>query len=374
MFTLKCSLVVGSVFAVPDGEWESWKQQYFKVYNGNDEDSYRRSVYEQNLEIYAEVQKRNPQAKFGPTQFSDMTPSEFKNTMLTYKPSNRTLTHADLSHLPAVASDKDWTGIATTPVKDQGQCGSCWAFSAVEQIESDYMLQGGQEVVLSTQQMNDCTSSGAGSRRGGCSGGDPAEAFGVVEAIGGLASESTYGPYTARDGTCRTPTAAVQISDWQWVGQRSESQMQSYVGSQGPLSVCVDANDWNGYQGGVMTSCGNNVDHCVQVVGISGSTWKVRNSWGSGWGEGGYIRLEAGRNLCDITSEPSKVTTVGGSPTPSPSPSPSPSPGCVDLDDSSDCSYWKSSGYCSSSSQYYSYMQEHCCDTCGFGEFGAIQV
>merc|ERR1712039_722157 len=160
------------------------------------------------------------------------------------------------------------------------------------------------------------------------------------------------------------------VSSYKMVGRGSESTMKSYVGSTGPLSVCVDANSWNSYRGGVMTSCGNSVDHCVQVVGYGSSNqgdyWKVRNSWGTSWGESGYLRLLIGRNLCAIDSEPSAVTAsaVG----PSPSPSPSPTPGCVDTDSASDCSYWQSEGYCYSSSQYYEYMQDHCCNTCGFGE------
>ena len=83
----------------------------------------------------------------------------------------------------------------------------------------------------------------------------------------------------------------------------------------GPLSVCLDANNWNTYTGGIMKSCGNRVDHCVQAVGVdtgSGGYWKVRNSWGTTWGEGGYIRLAYGQNTCDITNDPTytKVSKV----------------------------------------------------------------
>jgi len=98
------------------------------------------------------------------------------------------------------------------------------------------------------------------------------------------------------------------------------------------IAVCVDANSWNSYRGGIMTSCGQNVDHCVQIVGYgsSGSTdyWKVRNSWGGSWGEGGHVRVQIGRNLCDISGEPSAVTAsaVGPSPSPSPTPTPTPTP------------------------------------------------
>merc|ERR1712113_207464 len=189
--------------------------------------------------------------------------------------------------------------------------------------------------------------------------------MGVVEQLGGIESENSY-RYTARNGNCQFSRSrvAAKVSSYKSVGRGSESSMKSYVGSTGPLSVCVDTNSWNSYRGGVMTSCGRNVDHCVQVVGYgsSGSTsyWKVRNSWGGNWGERGHVRVAIGSNLCDTNSEPSAVTAsaVGPSPSPTPTPSPSPSPGCYDTDSASDCSYWRSEGYCYSSSQYYEYMQD----------------
>merc|ERR1712048_1129809 len=236
----------------------------------------------------------------------------FAQSYLNYVPTNASLPEMDLSHLPAqVAASQDWTGQYTTPVKDQGQCGSCWAFSAVEQIESDLIRQHGKSIQLSTQELVDCT--GSGGRRNGCQGGDPAAAYRVIEQLGGIETESSY-RYTARNGNCRFSRSGVaaRVSNYQSVGRGSESSMQNYVSSTGPLSVCVDANSWNSYRGGIMTSCGNSVDHCVQVVGYgtSGSTsyWKVRNSWGGNWGERGHMRLKIGRNLCQINSEPTAVT------------------------------------------------------------------
>ena len=87
--------------------------------------------------------------------------------------------------------------------------------------------------------------------------------------------------------------------------------MASYVGSTGPLSVCVDANSWSTYTGGIMSTCGTSVDHCVQAVGIDTSAgyWKVRNSWGTSWGESGFIRLEYGSNTCEIASDANYATT-----------------------------------------------------------------
>ena len=94
---------------------------------------------------------------------------------------------------------------------------------------------------------------------------------------------------------------------------KGEANMASYVQSTGPLSVCVDANNWNSYKSGIMTTCGKSVDHCVQAVGVdsaSGGYWKVRNSWATSWGESGHIRLAYGANTCAITNDPTYVTVV----------------------------------------------------------------
>merc|ERR1719389_553695 len=131
---------------------------------------------------------------------------------------------------------------------------------------------------------------GSGGRRNGCNGGDPTEAYQVIEQLGGIETESSY-RYTARNGNCEFSRSkvAARVSSYKSVGRGSESSMKNYVGSTGPLSVCVDANSGNSYRNGIMTSCGNSVDHCVQIVGYgtSGSTnyWKVRNSWGGSWGD-----------------------------------------------------------------------------------------
>lgn len=306
---MKLLSLVSGVGAI---SWESWKEENGRVYNGVEEDTFRRSVFEANLAEAAILKEQNPLAEFGATQFSDWTKDELKESITNYVPSGEVLPEMDLNHLPVeVAATQDWTGKYTTSVKDQGQCGSCWAFSAVEQIESDLMREHGTAITLSTQELVDCT--GSGGKRNGCNGGDPAEAYKVIEQLGGIETESSY-KYTARNGNCQFSKSkvAAKISSYKSVGRGSESSMKSYVSATGPLSVCVDANSWNSYRSGIMTSCGNSVDHCVQVVGFgtSGSTdyWKVRNSWGKSWGESGHMRLAIGKNLCQIDSEPSVVT------------------------------------------------------------------
>merc|ERR1711953_244510 len=284
-----------------------------------------------NLFKAVELQKLNPGAEFGANQFGDWTPEEFK-ALLNYQPGNETVPEFDLSTLPLdVADTVGWTGKATTPVKNQGQCGSCWAFSAVEQIESDLILQHGVKVELAPQELVDCTSRGSGSRRNGCQGGEPYAGYRVIQALGGIEKEGDY-RYTARNGVCRYShdKAAVKVTDFKSVGRGSESAMKRYVASTGPLSICVDASSWQTYRRGVMSRCGQQTDHCVQLVGygVSGSSyWKIRNSWGSSWGEHGFIRVEYGRNLCALDSQPTKVSaTTHLPPTPSPTPAPTPAP------------------------------------------------
>jgi len=205
----------------------------------------------------------------------------------------------------------DWrTQNMVTPVKDQGQCGSCWAFSVTENIESMYCMKNQIDCTtfapLAPQEIVDCDTTDQG-----CNGGDPPTAYAFVMQEGGMEDESDY-PYTAQDGTCnfQSNLVKVTISNWQYATSNSdESTMQNNLVSWGPLSICVDAEPWQDYTGGVLmaSDCSNSLDHCVQLVGydMTQSTpfWIVRNSWGTDWGENGYIRLQYGQDTCGCADE-----------------------------------------------------------------------
>lgn len=316
------------VAAVSGDPWESWKQDYGRVYNGGEDEEYRRSVFDANMVLAVELQDQNPMAEFGVTQFSDRTPEELRE-MLNYSPSDDvTLPESNVRAVPEDAEggvrgtarrrrSQDWTGVYTTPVKNQGRCGSCWAFSATEQVEADACREHGKLIELAPQELVDCKSSGVGSHRIGCHGGSPSKAYGVIEALGGMQPESSY-KYTATNGTCKVDSSkfAVKVTGYSVVGAYDEDTMKSYVDSTGPLSVCVDATIWPHYKGGILTSCDMHVDHCVQIVGhghasddVKEHYWKVRNSWGTSWGESGHIRVQIGGNLCNISHKPTKVST-----------------------------------------------------------------
>jgi len=188
---------------------------------------------------------------------------------------------------------------ATTPVKDQRQCGSCWAFSATENVESVWFLAKGQLPVLAPQQIVDCDKSDYG-----CSGGWPYMAFTYLTNCGGQDTEASY-PYKAVDQTCQFKPASVsaRISGYKSV-PKDYQQIMNALPTTSPFSVCVDASTWQFYTGGVMTKaqCGSlsSPDHCVQMVGFNSDAsdpyWILRNSWGTGWGLSGHIWIEMGAN------------------------------------------------------------------------------
>jgi len=217
--------------------------------------------------------------------------------------------HENLGAPDATMGLVDWSGKLTSAVKDQGYCGSCWAFSATEQIESDSIRTLGAKTtdILSPEQITQCDSTSSG-----CNGGWTEHAYNYVKRAGGIETEGDY-PYTSSKGvtgTCHEDKSKFKVKVNGYTTIKGEDKMATYVQSTGPLSVCVDANSWNSYTGGIMSVCGQSVDHCVQAVGVDASAkgyWKVRNSWNTNWGEAGYIRLAYGKNTCNIASDPTYV-------------------------------------------------------------------
>lgn len=294
--------------------WESFKSEFRRSYATMDEETSRFQNFVANLKM---IDQRNKEeiaaggnAVHGITRFSDLTQSEFEAHYLTADPKMKTTERVydnSLGEADMTAALVDWSGKYTTAVKDQGQCGSCWAFSATEQIESDAMRTLGASWILSEEQIVQCDSTSYG-----CNGGWTEHAYNYVQKAGGLATESSY-PYTSYNGvtgTCKSASHVVKVTGYTTV--KGESQMASYVQSTGPLSVCVDASNWSSYSGGILKTCGHSVNHCVQAVGVDTSAgyWKVRNSWGTRWGESGYIRLAYGSNTCAITNDPTHVSVA----------------------------------------------------------------
>jgi len=225
----------------------------------------------------------------------------------------------------AAAPDSlDWsTKGATTPVKDQGQCGSCWAYSATEGIESGLFMAGGVLEDLSEQQIISCDKTD-----GGCNGGDLPTAFDYVMKAGGIDSRSDYPDTSASSestGRCKSFQKKVKVTGYKYAippcdsgacKNQQESDLMAALNTYGPLSVCVNAETWNDYESGIYTAkCSGSasmLDHCVQLVGYdkTANYWKVRNSWAADWGEDGFIRLPMGKNACGIADEATYVTAA----------------------------------------------------------------
>jgi C1A family cysteine protease len=268
----------------------------------------RLAIFSDNLErvnkLNAEHILLGGEAVHGVTQFLDLTPQEFKAIYLTYVPGNETDVHRPRLELDGpLASTVDWrTKGAVTAVKDQGQCGSCWAFSATEAIESFFFLKTGKLVELSPQQITSCDKVD-----GGCNGGWPYRAYDYVKSAGGMELGKDY-PYTSgtsgQTGTCKFVSSKVVagtgLKAYTSI-QKSESQLQTALNN-GPVSVCVAADAFQSYRGGILKSCPGQIDHCVQAVGYDSTNnyWIVRNSWATTWGEQGYIRIAMGKDLCQI--------------------------------------------------------------------------
>jgi len=298
--------------------WESFKSEYNKNYDTMDLEARRFNIFLENLKLAdqrnSEELKAGGSAVHGITKFTDLTQAEFESSFLTSDPAMKGESPAEVdasNNTPdASLGLVDWSGKLTTPVKDQGYCGSCWAFSATEQIESDSMRTLKTSYILSPEQITQCDT-----RSSGCNGGWTERAYDYVTKAGGIETNTDY-PYTSYQGTtgtCHEEKSKFKIGVTKYTTVKGESNMASYVQSTGPLSVCVDASKWNSYKGGIVSSCGTRVDHCVQAVGVDASSsgyWKVRNSWGTSWGESGYIRLAYGKNMCAITNDPTWTTTT----------------------------------------------------------------
>lgn len=306
-------------------QWNRFKSDHGRVYQDSVEEAQRFRNFAKNLEHARELNAKMPSARFGVTKFSDLSVEEFKGKYL--MPNMPALDQAKLNaHYHNNATYKaqqkvsaptsfDWfTKGGCTPVYNQGQCGSCWAFSATETIESYYKLAGNPMTKLSMEQVVDCDSTCYG-----CSGGWTYAAYEYVMSQGGIDSYASY-PYTAgggNSGSCQYSQSSMvtTISNWQYVTQSDdESEMQNYLVANGPLSICVYAEAWMSYQSGVFmaSQCQGQIDHCVQLTGynMGASTpyWIVRNSWGTDWGVNGFIWLQYGQNTCSIGDVVTSVT------------------------------------------------------------------
>jgi len=292
--------------------FQQWSRVNGKVYQPTERD-YRESVYNQNLAKIRKHNAGNHSWTMGANKFADLTADEFAGKYIggvnqnlmpkrflrgQAQPSNNTFEFA----LGANPASVDWTAKgAVTPVKNQEQCGSCWAFSTTGSVESAWFLKNGNLPELSEQQLVDCSTAEGND---GCNGGLMDYGFEYIIKNKGITTEAAY-PYTATGpNACKAkglPVAAT-LTGYKDVPVNSEMALETAIAQQ-PVSVAVEADQsvFQLYTGGVMDSaCGTQLDHGVLAVGYgtdatSGKEYfKVKNSWGADWGDKGYILLARG--------------------------------------------------------------------------------
>jgi len=311
LIVLAIALVAAQAFDL-DTEWEAFKIKYGKNLLTGAEHDVRKSIFGDNLKF---IEKHNAEHALGlhtytvgVNQFADMTNEEFVTQFTGFKPMEGTKETA-IEVVGDLPKSIDWRQMgAVTPVKDQGRCGSCWAFSTVGTIEGAHFKKTGELVSLSEQNLVDCSM-----RNHGCNGGNPYVALMFTLRNGGLDTEASY-PYEARQHQCRFDenNVGATISGARQIIQGSEDDLTKVLGTVGPVSVAIDAGHYSFqlYQSGIYNEpyCSSyRLDHGVLAVGYGTENGQdyyiVKNSWGERWGEEGYIKMSRNsNNQCGIAT------------------------------------------------------------------------
>jgi len=304
-------------------EFTNFQERFSKRYSTIQELETRFAVFRKNfIGILAHNADFSQNFTMGVNQFTDLTPEEFKaqyvgglkTTVGSYGCKSFS------SSATGSPSSIDWrTKGVVNPVRDQGQCGSCWAFATTANAESVWAISTGQLLDLSEEFLVDCAT-GTGYYNMGCNGGQPDSAFKYM-INNGQCSESSY-PYkagvTKTAGTCQKCSAApVHYSGCYDVAPKDQVSLMAAVAKQ-PVVIAIEADTryFQSYSGGILdsTACGTNLDHAVEIISYGSENgidyWTVRNSWSSSWGEQGYIRIKKTSStndigICGVAAEPS---------------------------------------------------------------------
>jgi len=300
-----------------DEDWRKFKETYNKQYFGHTE-AKRREAFEVNAEKIAKHNRDYDLGlhsyRLGLNEFADLSNREFRHLMNGYRMKTKQSTNLFTPTVKDVPDTVDWrTKKIVTDVKNQQQCGSCWAFSTTGSLEGQHALATGKLVSLSEQQLVDCSGDEGNM---GCEGGLMDQGFEYIIKNGGIDTEDSY-PYTAQDGTCHfnPNTIGATMTSYKDIPTGDETALKQAVATVGPVSVAIDASqfDFQLYAGGVYDNedCSSTLlDHGVLAVGYGTEDgkdyWLVKNSWGGSWGDSGYIKMSRNKsNQCGIATQSS---------------------------------------------------------------------
>ncbi|XP_048259519.1 uncharacterized protein LOC124131860 isoform X1 [Haliotis rufescens] len=296
------------------GHFKDFTIKHGKVYDTVEEEVKRFAIFCENMKIARQLNKiEQGTAVYGATKFADLTQKEFKQKYLSKTTWDKIPNHGASTmyraKIPRGATPKafDWRDHgAVTPVKNQGQCGSCWAFSTTGNIEGQWQIKNKRLISLSEQELVDCDKLDEG-----CNGGLPSNAYMSIMKLGGLETEGDY-KYDGEDEKCAFNKSEVVVKINGAVNISSnEDDMASWLAQNGPISIGINANAMQFYFGGISHPwsifCNpKSLDHGVLIVGygVEGSEpyWIVKNSWGPDWGEKGYYRVYRGGGVCGLNT------------------------------------------------------------------------
>ncbi|XP_018896137.2 digestive cysteine proteinase 2 [Bemisia tabaci] len=279
----------------------------------------RKAIFSENLLKIAQLNaNKENNVEYGMNEMTDLTYPEFMATRANLKPEAlafvRSLPVVEPAFATVQASSKDWRSEnKVTPIKNQGSCGSCYTFSTCVGVESGHAIKHGDLTSLSEQQLLDCDRQSSG-----CNGGWMPNSLDSIKAKGGLMSSSAY-PYEGKQRSCRfkSGSGVAQVSDYQQFTSKAENAIADSVLASGPVinAICA-TRDFQYYKSGIYKNtacrCRGEVNHAVAIVGYGtddkdGDYWIIKNSWGTSWGEKGYMRIKKGANICSLSNYVWKV-------------------------------------------------------------------
>jgi len=314
-----CLAIATALPSLSDREYEDMFVDFVSTYSKSyttDAFFQRFTIFKANLDFIREHNAQELSWDMGINQFADMSPAEFKAWVGSFPPPPTTSNGVEqrFTGFGTVPDKLEWNDKkAVTQIKDQGQCGSCWAFATTGVVESWWFIHNGftgTVADLSSQQLVDCSKDTCY----GCQGGWPYKALEYVSQKG-LCATGAY-PYTARDGQCKDSSCTPVVPAGALKGYLNVSGEPGILQAlqDGPVSVLVEADTsaFQFYHSGVLDSpsCGHQIDHAILATGYGAlggkNYWNVKNSWGVGWGDKGYVKIVRDKAMCAIDQGPTQ--------------------------------------------------------------------